>query len=284
MAGSHRILAAIGPGGQPSQKNGVESARTSPPTPPDATTGQARSKTKSASPYYAIIVGMNQYRDPWPQAHQVSNRHLKGLIDTLRTTGTFSDSQIRVLHGKHTTRADIEEVLFSWAKNRMNEDSVLFFYFAGHALADPNTGDVFLVPYEGSIHASKKRLISLRSLQRVLATIPTKVAILFLDTPVIQYLGNGEMVGLNGKNPANWGGEIVKPTSKQKSHVIQVRSVSKEHIEDPAKLLSGLLGRADQNQDGRITLSELLQDLRGQTEIIPSLSQNSPQANILLAQ
>ena len=101
------------------------------------------------SRYYAIIVGIDQYRDPWPQAHQIPRRHLKGLLDTLRTTGTFPKEQTRVLHGSHATRADIEEVLLSWARNHMQPNSVLLFYFAGHAVADPESGDVFLVPYEG---------------------------------------------------------------------------------------------------------------------------------------
>jgi hypothetical protein len=275
-AGSHKILAAIGPG-----------------TPVASSSNPSTSQPRSRKPqeigldhsrYYAIIVGMDQYRDPWPQAHQIPRRHLKGLLDTLRTTGTFPKEQIRVLHGKHATRADIEEALFSWAKNQLTPNSILLFYFAGHAVADPENGDVFLVPYEGSLKASKKRLISLRSLQRALGKLNIQLSLLFLDTPVIQSLGTGNIVGLNGTAPANWQGNLSTSSNQQSSRVIQVKTTLDETNPDPAKLLSGLLGRADRNQDGRITVGEFLADLQNVAEITPQSLKNVKEKNIILAQ
>ena len=279
-ASSHKILAAIGPGktsGQPSI------AQNTNPSNVGVAGKNQQTRRRSESRYYAIIVGLDQYRDPWPQAHQIPHRHLAGLIDTLRTTGNFPKSHIRVLHGKHATRADIEESLFSWARNKLKKDSILLFYFAGHAVADPAKGEVYLVPYEGSLQASKKRLISLRSLQRVLSKLDNKLSMLFLDTPVIQYLGKGHSVGQNGNFPPNWNGAIVK-TATQRHRVIQVRRILGEKSQDPAKLLSGLLGRADRNQDGNITVGEFLLDLQSIAEVIPHSPQNLPEANILLAQ
>ena len=107
-AGSHKILAAIGPG--------TQVAPSPNPTPSAPNSGKPTGGGMGHSQYYAIIVGIDEYRDPWPQAHQIPRRHLKGLLDTLRTTGTFPKEQTRVLHGSHATRADIEEALFSWAK------------------------------------------------------------------------------------------------------------------------------------------------------------------------
>ena len=57
------------------------------------------------------------------------------------------------------------------------------------ALVDPKTGEAYLSPYEGSISGSRKRLISLRSLHRVLQKLSVKLTCLFLDTPVVQLLG-----------------------------------------------------------------------------------------------
>ena len=229
-------------------------------------------------------MGIDEYRDPWPKAHRIQRSHLKGLLDTLRTTGTFPKKQIRVLYGTHATRADIEEVLLSWAKNRMTADSVLLFYFAGHAAADPESGDVFLVPYEGSLKASKKRLVSLRSLQRVLGKLKIQLCLLLLDTPVIQYLNTGNRVGPNGKAHANWRGNLSSTSNQQTSRVIQIKTTQDKRNQDPAKLLSGLLGRADRNQDGRITVGEFLQDVQNVAEITPQSPQNFKEKNIILAQ
>ena len=279
-ASSHKILAAIGPGSASDQQTVAQSNN---PSKSSVTNKKQQTRNVDESRYYAIIVGLDQYRDPWPQAHQIPRRHLAGLIDTLRTTGNFPKSHIRVLHGKHATRADIEESLFSWARDRLKKDSILLFYFAGHTVADPIKGEVFLVPYEGSLQASKKRLISLRSLQRVLSKLDNQLSILFLDTPVIQYLGKGHSVGQNGNFPPNWNGAIVK-TATQRHRVIQVRRILGEKSQDPAKLLSGLLGRADRNQDGKITVGEFLVDVQNIAEVIPHSPQNLPEANILLAE
>ena len=275
-AGSHKILAAIGPG--------TQVAPSSNPTPSAPSSGTPTGGGMGHSQYYAIIVGIDQYRDPWPQAHQIPRRHLKGLLDTLRTTGTFPKEQTRVLHGSHATRADIEEVLFSWAKKHMTPNSVLLFYFAGHAVADPENGDVFLVPYEGSLKASKKRLVSLGSLQRVLEKLNIQLSLLLLDTPVVQYLNSGRMVSPNGKAPPNWQANLSSRSHQQTSRVIQIKTTLDERNPDPAKLLSGLLGRADRNRDGRITVGEFLQDVQNVAVITPRSPKNFKEQNIILAQ
>ena len=69
-----------------------------------------------------MVVGLDKYRDPWPKANQVPKQHIQGLADALRTTGTFPKEHIKVLNGSHATRTDIEEVLVTWAKNRLTAD------------------------------------------------------------------------------------------------------------------------------------------------------------------
>ena len=125
-ASSHKILAAIGPGSASDQQT---VAQRNNPSKSGVASKKQQTRKVNESRYYAIIVGLDQYRDPWPQAHQIPRRHLAGLIDTLRTTGNFPKSHIRVLHGKHATRADIEESLFSLGTRSIKEgfDSSLLF-------------------------------------------------------------------------------------------------------------------------------------------------------------
>ena len=101
---------------------------------------------------------------------------------------------------------------------------------------------------------------------------------------MIQYLGSGNAVGLNGAAPANWKGDISSRSTQQSSRVIQVKTTLDKTNPDPAKLLSGLLGRADRNQDGRITVGEFLQDLQNVAEITPQSPQNFKEKNIVLAE
>ena len=77
------------------------------------------------------------------------------------------------------------------------------------------------------------------------------------------------VVGLNGSKPANWRAAILLKGKPSRTQIIQIRRLEGKSNQDPAQLLAGLLGSADQNNNGTVTLGELLKDLRGTAEIIP---------------
>ncbi|MGB0909059.1 MAG: hypothetical protein ACPGYT_01755 [Nitrospirales bacterium] len=275
--GAHTILAAIHP---------RASSALQPVTPTDSNNDQQNVKKsgETNSLYHAMIVGLDQYRDPWPEAHTVPEQHLQGLANALRTTGTFPSTHIKVLNGTHATRTDIEEALVSLAKHQLTTDSIFLLYYAGHAFIDSENGEAYLTPYEGSPTASKKRLISLRSLQRVLHKLKSKLSILFLDTSAVHYLGGTRNSGgLNGSTPANWHAMIPLHSQASNTRIIQIRRLKGTSHRDPARLLAGLLGGADANKNEIVTLGELLKDLQGTAEVIPSNTQYLPFANIPLA-
>ena len=279
--GAHTILAAIQPGSLPAAPQQLRPL----PHETDRTREDSATRREDASPYYAMIVGLDAYRDPWESAYEIPHKHLQGLHDALRSTGTFPHRHIKVLNGTHATRADIEETLVSLAKDQLTPESVFLFYFAGQAFVAPTNGEVYLAPYDGSPTASKKRLISLRSLQRVLYKLKAKLSLLFLDTPSAHYLGReGKTGGLNGSTPANWRAMI--PLNDQTStspRIVQIRRLHGKSHSDPALLLAGLLGSADLNKNETVTVGELLKTLQETTEIIPSKNLYQPFANIPLA-
>ncbi|GJL50411.1 MAG: hypothetical protein NPIRA01_16380 [Nitrospirales bacterium] len=280
--GAHTILAAIQPGTSSFQQTPQKSML---PSPEDGNSKNPPETTPEEISNYALVVGLNEYRDPWPQANQVSAQQIQRLAGVLGETGSFTEDRIKVLNGSHATRTDIEETLFTWAKHQLTSDTIFFFYFAGHALVDPEKGEVYLVPYEGSLTASKKHLISLRSLQRVLGKLKVKLSLLFLDTPVAQYLDDtGTAVGLNGATPPNWRASISSMDSSRPL-IIQIRRLAEEKIkQEPTRLLAGLRGKADHNQDGTVTLGEFLKNLESIAEVIYTESQALPHLNTPLAQ
>ncbi|MDT7043409.1 caspase family protein [Candidatus Nitronereus thalassa] len=271
IVGSHRIVTAL----QSANPSGGQ-------VPPvqGATTPAPKS---SSNKYVALLIGLDQYREKWPKAYKVQKRQLQGLKDTLRTTGLFSDDNIRVLQGSHATRTDIEEALLSWGRQRLGKDSVLIFHFSGQALSHPTTGEVYLVPFEGSPTASAKRLISLRTLQRVLGKMENRLTLLILDTPVTSLLRQAGSVGPNGSIPIKWASGL--PLSSQEgTKVIQIRHNPRGRNDGPAEILAGLLGRADANGNGTITLAEFLDDVKSKSEITSPPPKQSPEALIPLAQ
>ena len=182
--GAHRIVAPIQPG-TPALRSQAG------PSGPQTAMRQQKptaTKTKQTAPvadaYAAMLVGMDTYQEPWPEAYRTPEDLLMTLRDTLQSTGLFSNQNIRVLQGSRAGKSDITTTLLTWVRQRINKESVLVVYFSGQAVNDQTNGEVYLVPYEGSPEAAPKRLISLRTLQRLLGKLDNRLTLLILDAPV----------------------------------------------------------------------------------------------------
>ncbi len=274
IVGSHRILAAL-QSANPSTAQGASSQFTSKPL--------QQKIGPSGNKYVAILIGLDQYRDKWPKAYKIKKGQLQAMKNTLQTTGVFSDNNIRVLQGSHAAKTDIEEALLSWGRQRLGKDSVLIVHFSGQALKHPTTGEVYLVPFEGSPTASPKRLISLRTLQRVLGKMDHQLTLLLLDSQITPLRTKAGAINSNGSTSIKWNSGI-PISSREGTKVIQVRRNTRQRGEGPAELLSGLLGRADANGNGTITIGEFLEDVKSRADITAAPSKNSTEASIPLAQ
>ena len=296
--GSHRIVAPLQPGTPPPDVQARPSgARPQPPSrqpsPPSPGTQESRraADTKAVPPvmnaertppatdtYVAMLIGMDAYQTTWPQAYHVPQDRLTVLQDTLQTTGLFTDRNVRVLQGSQAAKSDIEKVLLTWVRQRMNGESVLIVYFSGQALKDQANGEVYLVPYEGSPDASTKQLISLRTLQRVLGKLQNRLTLFILDAPIVPM---GERnPHADAVSPVRWTSGL---SQQDKTPVIQIRKLPGQGNGEPADVLAGLLGSADRNQNGTITIGEFLEDASESSEITLLLPDSSPLLAIPLA-
>ena len=284
-AGTHRILAAIQPGKRTSSQK-VAPQEKKPRHTADSKLLNKKRPLKghdSDSPYYAILIGLDEYRDPWIGKTHKMDHPIHALTDALQSTGMFVPSHIQTLENSHATKTDIEEAIFSWARPRLTEESILVLYYVGHALLDHKTDEVYLIPYEGSHRASKNRLISLRILQRALGKLDAKLALLFLDTPLTNGHARSQVRKKNEASP-KWHSALIQTGNQQAAKVIQVRRMAQQPLRDPAKLLSGLLGRADRNQDGIITVREMVHDIQSVAEVMPTIARIGSHAEIPLVQ
>ena len=290
-AGTHKILAALQPGTRSSQSRDTTLSLASSSAHKKAgakerqrKVKQRKEKQQDESPYYALVVNVNRYRDPWPQASSKSRGNAQAITDVLKGTGMFLSDHIRILNNSHATKTDIEEALFSWARPRIEKGGIFFLYFSGQAVTDIKTGEVYLVPYEGSPKTSANKLISLRILQHSLGKLQGKVILLFLDSPVTPLIQRTGQIGYNGKKPLRWGSGLPTTGRSQGGPVIQIRRTSMSSGRDPVELVSGLLGGADRNQDNIVTLGELLYHVRNVAQIRPTPPRNFREAGIPLSQ
>ena len=218
---------------------------------------------------YAVIVGLGQYRTPWPGWRD-------GLsLDTKKTVSLFADSlnvpegQTLLLQDELATQSDVEEALTLWLPKRVTKDSVVFFYFAGHALTNSKTGEIFLIPYDSTPQSSPFRLISLRFLQSRLLKLGAKLAVAIIEAPIHD-------TGIASKNNAsrraspNWAGDLDGSSNVGAGTMIQVSRRS-QFSQGHESLLGGLTGQADRDNDGTVTVGEWLRSLRSIAVTAPAL-------------
>ena len=232
-------------------------------------------EARSTEAYVAILIGMDTYRSDWPDAYHTPAGRMETMVNVLKTTGTFTEKNIRVIKGDHAAKSDIEEVLLTWGRQRVGTDSVLLVYFSGQAVKNPATGEVYLVPYEGSPDASTNRLISLRLLQRALGKFDNRLTLLLLDAPLIPSSNPASNLDADQSRPVRWDSELSGQTS---SSMFQIRNLPGHGSDDFAVLMGG----TDKNH--RITVSEFLQDAALMGEVTPALPDSSPVSDIVLKQ
>ena len=285
--GSHRIVAPIQPGtSAPDAQAGT--SRPQPPIqkPKPASTeaqeqppaADSEKMTPATDAYVAMLVGMDAYQNTWPQAYRMPEGLLTALRDTLQTTSLFPEQNIRVLQGSHAAKADIAKTLLTWVRQRVGKESVLVLYFSGQAVKDQANGEVYLVPYEGSPEASTKQLISLRTLQRLLGKLQNRLTLFILDAPIAP-LGKRNPYA-DGVFPVRWTSGL---SQQAKTPVIQLRKRPGRGNGEPAGILAGLLGSADANKNGTVTVGEFLEDASESSEVSLLLPDSSPLLALPLA-
>ncbi len=284
--GSHRIVAPLQPGApstdvQAGPKPSLQKPKTAPKKTQDRRSsveeGPQDSDTMPSQEeaYVAMLIGMDAYRDTWPEAYHIPPGHLTTLQDSLKNTGLFADQNIRILQGHHTAKSAIERTLLTWVRQRIGKESVLILYFSGQAVKDQKTGEVYLVPYEGSPDTSTNQLISLRMLQRLLGKLQNRLTLLILDAPIAP-VGEQQAVEI----PVRWTSGLLQ---KDKTPVIQLRKRQEPGNGDPANILAGLLGQTDVSRNGTITVGEFLDNASASSEITLLLPDSSPLLAIPLA-
>jgi hypothetical protein len=222
---------------------------------------------------FAVIVGLSRYRTPWRGYVGLHGAEFKKLMGLFKDSLGVLDDHILLLQDELAGQAELEEALVRWLPQRVSPDAIVFFYFAGQSVSDAGTGEVFLLPHDGTPSSSSDRWLSLRVLQQRLRNLGAKLSVMVLDAPVMQVGGGGAKHGGSVKRPrpADWAGSLGSAPSKDGS--VPVIQVVPNHSR-PGRLsqaLDGLAGSADVNHDGTVTLSEWLRAVRSTARTYPTL-------------
>jgi len=236
---------------------------------------------------YALVVGIEQYRQGLPSADfsvhdaEIVDKYLTGVL------GYPQENVVKLLNDR-ATKTDLEKYVESWLPNRVGKDDTVFLYFSGHGAPDPQTGDAYLIPYDGDPAFVEKTGYPLKRFYDSLGKLPAKQVVVMLDS-CFSGAGGRSVVAkgmrpmfISVENPVlATSGKMVVLTASAGNQVSSTY-LTKGHGLLTYFFLKGLKGEGDRNNDGGIDLAELFAYIKSQVENVARREFNNEQTPQLL--
>ena len=244
------------------------------------------SKTPPRKNAYAVVVGIEQYRQKLPRADYAAH-DAEVMSDYLTKVMGFQEENIALLLDTHAARTDLVKYVEQWLPNRVEKGDSVFIYFSGHGAPNPKTGEAYMVPYDGDPSYIDTTGYPLKRLYEQLASLPAREVVVMLDSCFSG--AGGRSVIAKGMRPM--GLSVETPVlAKGKTVVLAASSGDQVSSTYDAKghglftyfVLKGLQGEADQNKDGTVDLREVFDYIRPQVERVARREYNNEQTPQLL--
>jgi hypothetical protein len=243
-------------------------------------------KTKLDPDAYAVVVGVEKYRQAGIPAVDFAAGDARAMYSYLTGSMGFDAKNVVLLTDDQATKTDLEKNLGSWLKNRVGPKSRVFVYYAGHGSPNPETGQGYLMPYEADPAYLEDTAYPLSKLYASLGKLPTKDVTVVLDA-CFSGQGNRSLIA-KGTRPLV---SVVQSKAEPNTVVLAAAGSNQVSASYPEArhglltyyLLAGLHGEADARHDGRITSDELISYVRPAVERAAKL-QNVEQTPSLMSQ
>jgi uncharacterized caspase-like protein len=243
-------------------------------------------KMKTKTDAYAIVIGIESYRQKLPKADFAVN-DAKIMTEYLTKVLGYPEENVVTLTNENAALGDFVKYFEQWLPNHVEKGNSVFIYYSGHGAPNPKTGDAFLVPYDGDPSFINQTGYPLKKLYDSLSKLPAKEIIVALDACFSG--AGGKSVLAKGARPLVMNLEALVPVKNiivmSASAGDQISSTydSKRHGLFTYFLLKGIKGEADTNEDGRIEIGELYNYLKPRVEKTARKDYNSEQTPQLIA-
>lgn len=128
---------------------------------------------------FAVIVGIEKYSS-LPEAQYAA--HDAQAVKTHLLALGYPERNIKMLVDSKATNGGLAEKLGAWLPRNVGENSTVFFYFSGHGAPDPQTGEAYLVPWDGDPQSLEDTAYPLMRLYAKLGALKAKRVIVALDS------------------------------------------------------------------------------------------------------
>ncbi|MDA8125143.1 MAG: caspase family protein [Deltaproteobacteria bacterium] len=245
-------------------------------------------KSKPNPNAYAVIIGIEQYRQKLPAADFAAH-DAQIVAEYLFKVLGYPPKNVVVLLNDQASKSDFEKYLGSWLVNNVERGSSLFIYYSGHGAPNPGTGDAYLVPYDGDPSFLADTGYSLQRLYEQLGRLPAREIVVALDScfsgaggrsvlakgarPLVMNLQSTFALPGNVTVMAAASGHQISSTYEEKSHGLFTYF-----------LLKGIKEREVVRQNGSLALGDLFTFMKPQIEAIARKQYNNAQTPQLIGQ
>jgi hypothetical protein len=216
---------------------------------------------------YAVIIGVEKYHQAAIPAVEFAAHDAQTVFDYLTRAMGFDPKNVLLLKDDQASKAEMEKSLGVWLRNRVTRKSHVLVYYAGHGAPNAETGQPFLVPYDGEPEYIDDTGYSLSRLYENLARLPAQDVRVVLDAcftgqggrsliakgtrPLVTVRDDVSTVGANTVVIAATGGKHISTSYSDGQHGLLTQF-----------LLKGLRGEADADGDGQVKTAELFRYLK----------------------
>jgi hypothetical protein len=188
------------------------------------------------------------------------------MAEYLHAIGSVPRERMRILLDRQGVQQEFEETFKQWLRKRADAETVLYVYFSGRAVVDSSTGEVLLVPYDGTLF-DPEHLYPLSRLQRLVSQLPIQRAIFMFDASLDPSPG----ADLTTMPSPDWPSGMDEQWKDVEMWMVGNRNLQEANVYAREKhglftyyLLRGLQGVADLDRDGMVMAGELCLYARGQ--------------------
>jgi hypothetical protein len=217
---------------------------------------------------WAVVIGINDY--PRVRKLKYAVNDAKAFYDLLVNTNQIPAENVFLLVNDQADLKQMRSTLGTRIKNKASRDDMVIIYFAGHGATerDPMSPDgdgleKYLLPYDADPKDLYASALPMREITHIFNRIRAE-RLIFLADACYSGASGGRTVSITGVR-ANLSDAFLERISSGKGKIIITASSANEvsvekdelgHGVFTYYLVQGLLGKADADQDGLITVDE----------------------------
>lgn len=228
----------------------------------------------SATQRWAVVIGVSRYADSRIPSLRYASADAKAFYGWLVSPkgGKYSPSRVRLLVDNQATAMNMRDALFNWLRQAIEEDVVVI-YFAGHGSPDsPDTPqNLYLLPYDTQYDSIASTGFPMWDIETALKRfIKAKRVVVIADACHSGGVGGSFDIARRSTPEANrissgiqslstiGEGIAVLSAADDKQFSAEGPKFGGGHGVFTYYLLEGLQGQADYNNDGQVTMGELI--------------------------